>query len=145
MSTAFRAAQREKSAFSLPVTPLQCDYIYQHYLKIITKIETKQEVLTRKYYTDTKTTSHYQISLRTQFLEELLQALHCHNSNHPGITKMIQEGRQNHSNPRMAKNIENGLGTAKLAYKPKGSKPIISGLNCSFSQNVILALKTFFK
>ena len=72
---------------------LASDYRYQHYLQNITRIEIKQEVLTRRYYTDTGTTSHYQILLPTQLLEELLQALHGHNSNHPGITKMIQEVR----------------------------------------------------
>ena len=72
---------------------LASDYRYQHYLQNITRIEIKQEVLMRRYYTDTGTTSHYQISLPTQLLEELLQALHGHNSNHPGITKMIQESK----------------------------------------------------
>ena len=38
---------------------LASDYRYQHYLQNITRIEIKQEVLTRKYYTDTETTSHY--------------------------------------------------------------------------------------
>ena len=66
---------------------LASDYRYHHYLQNITRIEIKQEVLTRKYYTDTGTTSHYQILLPTQLLEELLQALHGHNSNHPGITR----------------------------------------------------------
>ena len=70
---------------------LASDYRYHHYLQNPTRIEIKQEVLTRKYYTDTGTTSHYQILLPTQLLEELVQALHGHNSNHPGITKMIQE------------------------------------------------------
>ena len=70
---------------------LASDYRYHHYLQNFTRIEIKQEVLNRKYYTDTGTTSHYQILLPTQLLEELLQALHGHNSNHRGITKMIQE------------------------------------------------------
>ena len=34
---------------------LASDYRYQHYLQNITRIEIKQEVLTRKYYTDTFT------------------------------------------------------------------------------------------
>ena len=67
---------------------LASDYRYQHYLQNIIRIEIKQEVLTRKYYTDKGTSSHYQILLPTQLLEKLLQALHGHNSNHPGITKM---------------------------------------------------------
>ena len=73
---------------------LASDYRYQNYLQNITRIEIKQEVLTRKYYTDTGTISHYQILLPIQLLEEFLQVLHGHNSNHPGITKMIQEARQ---------------------------------------------------
>ena len=85
---------------------LASDYRYQHYLQNITRIEIKQEVLTRRYYTDTGTTSHYQILLPTQLLEELLQALHGHNSNHPGITKMIQEVRQKYYYPCIAKYIK---------------------------------------
>ena len=81
------------------------DYRYQHYLQNITRIEIKQEVLTRTYHTDTGTTSHYQILLPTQLLEELLQALHGHNSNHPGITKMIQEVGQKYYHPCIAKYI----------------------------------------
>ena len=66
---------------------LASDYRYQHYIQNVTRIEIKQEVLTRKYYTDTATISHYQILLPIQLLEEFLQALHGHNSNHPGITR----------------------------------------------------------
>ena len=73
---------------------LASDYRYQHYLQNITRIEIKQEVLTRKYYTDNGTISHYQILLPIQLLDEFLQVLYSHNSNHPGITKMIQEARQ---------------------------------------------------
>ena len=73
---------------------LASDYRYQHYLQNITRIELKQEVLTRKYYTDKGKISHYQILLPIQLLEEFLQALLGHNSNHPGITKIIQEARQ---------------------------------------------------
>ena len=73
---------------------LASDYRYQHYLQNITRIEIKQELLTRKYYTDTGTISHCQIILPIQLLEENFQALHGHNSNHPGITKMIHETRQ---------------------------------------------------
>ena len=84
---------------------LASDYRYQHFLQNITRIEIKREVLTRKYYTDTGTTSHYQILLPTQLLEELLQALHGHNPNQPGITKMTQEVRQKYYNLFIAKYI----------------------------------------
>ena len=73
---------------------LASDHRHQHYLQNITRIEIKQEVLTRKYYTDTGTKSHCQILLPIQLLDEFLQALHGHNSNHPGITKRIQEAIQ---------------------------------------------------
>ena len=85
---------------------LASDYRYHHYLQNIARIEIKQEVLTRRYYTDTGTTSHYQILLPAQLLEEFLQALHGHNSNHPGITKMIQEARQKYYYPCIAKYIK---------------------------------------
>ena len=73
---------------------LASDYRYHHYLQNTTRIEIKQEVLARKYYTDTGTISHYHILLPIQLLDEFLQALHGLNSNHQGIMKMIQEARQ---------------------------------------------------
>ena len=98
---------------------LASDYRYQHYLQNITRIEIKQEVLTRKYYTDTGTTSHYQILLPTQLLEELLQALHGHNSNHPGITKMIQEVRQKYYYPCIAKYIKKWVSNCQTCIQTK--------------------------
>ena len=35
------------------------DYRYKHYLQNITRIEIKQDVLTRRYYNDTGLISHY--------------------------------------------------------------------------------------
>ena len=66
---------------------LASDYRYQHYLQNITRIEIKQEVLTRKYYTDTGTISHYQI---------LHQSNSWMNSFRPYmvITQTIQESRK---------------------------------------------------
>ena len=122
---------------------LASDYRYQHYLQNITRIETKQEVLTRKYYTDTGT--HYQILLPTQLLEEPLQALHSHNSNHSRITKVIQEVRQKYYYACIAKYIKNGLVTAKPAFKPKESTTTFSGPNYFIAPNGISALNTFFK
>ena len=98
---------------------LASDYRYQHYLQNITRIEIKQEVLTRKYYTDTGTTSHYQILLPTQLLEGLLQALHGHNSNHPGITKMIQEVRQKYYYPCIAKYIKKWVSNCQTCIQTK--------------------------
>ena len=98
---------------------LASDYRYQHYLQNITRIEIKQEVLTRKYYTDTGTTSHYQILLPVQLLDELLQALHGHNSNHPGITKMIQEARQKYYYPCMAKYIKKWVSNCQVCIQTK--------------------------
>ena len=79
------------------------DYKYYLYLQNHARIEIKQDVLTHKYYTDTGTTSLYQILLPTHLLEELLQALHGHNSSHPGIIRMIQEVWQKHYYPCIAK------------------------------------------
>ena len=95
------------------------DYRYQHYLQNIIRIEIKQEVLTRKYYTDTGTTSHYQLLLPTQLLEELLRALHGHNSNHPGITKMIQEVRQKYYYPFIAKHIKKWVSNCQTFIQTK--------------------------
>ena len=98
---------------------LASDFRYQHYLQNITRIEIKHEVLTRKYYTDTGMISHYQILLPIQLLEELLQALHGHNSNHPGITKMIQETRQKYYYPCMAKYIKKWVSNCQICIQTK--------------------------
>ena len=70
------------------------DNRYQHYLQNIHRIGIRQDILARKYYNDIGQISHYQILLSKQLLEEFLQALHGHNANHPGRTKMIQKARQ---------------------------------------------------
>ena len=124
---------------------LASDYRYQHYLQNITRIEIKQEVLTRKYYTDTGTISHYQILLPIQLLDEFLQTLHGHNSNHPGITKMIQEARQRYYYPCMAKYIKNGSVIAKFASKRNASTMISLGQNFLTVRNGISVRKTFCK
>ena len=62
-----------------------------HYLQHIPRIEIRQDILARKYYNEIRQISHYQILLPEPLLEEFLQALHGHNANHPGITKIIQE------------------------------------------------------
>ena len=98
---------------------LASDYRYHHYLQNITRIEIKQEVLTRKYYTDTGTVSHYQILLPIQLVDEFLQALHGHNSNHPGITKMIQEARQKYYYPCMAKYIKKWVSNCQTCIQTK--------------------------
>ena len=98
---------------------LASDYRYHHYLRNITRIEIKQEGLTRKYYTDTGTTSHYQILLPTQLLEELLQDLYGHNSNHPGITKMTQETRQKYYYPCIAKYIKKWVSNCQTCIQTK--------------------------
>ena len=98
---------------------LASDYRYHHYLQNITRIDIKQEVLTRKNYTDTGTTSHYQIFLPTQLLEELLQDFHGHNSNHPGITMMIQEIRQKYYYPCIAKYIKKWASNCQTCIQNK--------------------------
>ena len=77
------------------------------------------DVNTRRYYTDTGTTSHYQILLPAQLLEEFLQALHGHNSNHPGITKMIQEARQKYYYPCIAKYIKKWVTNCQICIQTK--------------------------
>ena len=110
-------AKLERNPFN--ENDLASNYRYQHYLENITRNEIKQEVLTRKYYTDTGTTSHYQILLPAQLLEEFLQAMHGQNSNHPGITKMKQEARQKYYNPCMAKYIKKWVNNCQTCIQTK--------------------------
>ena len=93
------------------------DYRYKHYLQIIPRIEIRQDVLTRNYYNDK--ISHYQILLPKQLLDEFLHALHGHNANHPGITKMIQEARQKYYYPCMAKYIRTWATKCQMCIQNK--------------------------
>ena len=95
------------------------DYRYKHYLQNITRIEIRQDVLTRRYYNDTGLISHYQILLPKQLLDEFLHALHGHNANHPGITKMIQEARQKYYYPCIAKYIRNWVTKCQMCIQNK--------------------------
>ena len=95
------------------------DYRYKHYLQNITRMEIKQDVLTRRYYNDTGMISHYQILLPKQLLEEFLHALHGHNANHPGITKMIQEARQKCYYPCIAKYIRTWVTKCQMCIQNK--------------------------
>ena len=98
---------------------LASHYRYQHYLQNITRIEIKQEVLTRKHYTGSITTSHYQILLPIQLLDETLKALHGHISNQPQITKLIQEARQKYYYPCLAKYIKKWVNNCHLCIQTK--------------------------
>ena len=95
------------------------DYRYKHYLQNILRIEIKQDVLTRRYYNDTEMITHYQILLPKQLLDEFFHALHGHNANHPGITKMIQEARQKYYYPCIAKYIRNWVTKCQMCIQNK--------------------------
>ena len=95
------------------------DNRYQHYLQNIPRIEIRQDILVQNYYNDIGQISHYQILLPKQLLEEFLQALHGHNANHPGITKMIQEARQKYYYPCLAKHIKNWVQNCQMCIQNK--------------------------
>ena len=78
-----------------------------------------EDILVRKYYNDIGQISHYQILLPKQLLEEFLQALHGHNANHPGKTKMIQEARQKYYYPCLAKHIKNWVQNCQMCIQNK--------------------------
>ena len=95
------------------------DYRFRHYLQNIARIEIKQDVLARKYYTDTGMISHYQFLLPKQLLEDFLQSLHGHYSNHPGNTKMIQEARQKYYYPCIAKYVKKWIKNCHTCIQTK--------------------------
>ena len=63
--------------------------------------------------------SHYQVLLPRQLLDEFLHALHGHNANHPGITKMIQEARQKYYYPCIAKHIRSWVTKCQMCIQNK--------------------------
>ena len=66
--------------------------------------------------------SHYQILLPQQLLDKFLHALHGHNANHPGITKMIQEARQKYYYPCIAKYIRTWVTKCQMCTQNKRIK-----------------------
>ena len=95
------------------------DHRYKHYSQNIMRIEIKQDVQTRRYYKDIGMITHYQILLPKQLLDEFFHALHGHNANHPGITKMIQEARQKYYYPCIAKYIRNWVTKCQMCIQNK--------------------------
>ena len=69
------------------------------------RLNMKDGVLMRKYYGEDGTTTHHQIIIPKHLIPELLSTLHGKTSKHPGITKMIQEGRAKYYFPGLARKI----------------------------------------
>ena len=72
---------------------LQHDIRNRHYLNNLDRIVLKDEIVTRKYYHETRQIKYHQILLPKHLLKELLQAKHGTAHRHTGISKMIQEIR----------------------------------------------------
>ena len=70
------------------------------------RIVLKDEIVTKKYYDETSQIKYHQILLPKHLLKELLQAIHGTAHRHPGISKMLQEIRQNYYYPGMAKHVK---------------------------------------
>ena len=109
------------------------------------RIEIRQDVLTRKYYNDTGMISHYQVLLPKQLLDEFLHALHGHNANHPGITKMIQEARQKYYYPCIAKYIRIWVTKCQMCIQNKRINNDLLKLNYSIVLNGTQVLRTYYK
>ena len=93
--------------------------------KIIPRTEIRQEILTGKCYNVIEQIFHYQILLPKQLLEDFLKAFDGNDANHPGITKMIQEARQNYYYPCLAKYNKNWVQNCQMCIQ---NKRIKSGL-----------------
>ena len=85
---------------------LKTNPIAQKLFKHETRIIIKDGVLMRKYYGECFQITHYQITLPTRIIPELLKTLHGATAKHPGIPKTIQECRAKHYHPGLAKHIK---------------------------------------
>ena len=72
------------------------DARYMHYSRNKKRIIIKDDILSRQYYNDLGEVSHLQVLLPGQLLKVLLQSLHGTTGKHPGVSKMMQEIRQNY-------------------------------------------------
>ena len=68
---------------------LATDRRYKHYKANEDRIILKDGLLFRKYYGETGCVKYYQILIRKQLVNEVLQNLHGEFGKHPGITKTI--------------------------------------------------------
>ena len=104
---------------------LQTNPIAQKVLKHETRIIIKDGVLMRNYYGEFFQITHFQITLPTQIIPELLKTLHGATAKHPGIPKMIQECQAKYYHPGLAKHIKRWVtrGSTHAKYAQKWSTP----------------------
>ena len=84
---------------------LQQDIRYKYYMNNLDRIVLKDEVITRQNYDETGQAKYHQILLPKHLLKELPLALHGTAHKHPGISKILQEIRQNYHYPGIGKHV----------------------------------------
>ena len=98
---------------------LQQDIRYRLYLNNLDRKVLKDEIVTRKYYDETGQIKYHQVLLPKHLLKELLQAIDGTAHRHPGISKMLQEIRQNYYYPGMAKHVKKWVEGCETCAKDK--------------------------
>ena len=105
---------------------LQTDPTTQRLLVHENRLTVKDGILIRKYYEECAQVTHHQILIREHLITELLKAIHGQIGKHPETTKMIQECRSKYYYPILAKRLNNGCDSVKIASNTKESAIIRS-------------------
>ena len=95
------------------------DARYMQYSRNKKRIIIKDDILYRQYYNDIGEVSHLQVLLPGQLLKFFLQSVHGTASNHPGISKMMQEIRQKYYFPSIATYVRNWVRDCKICIQDK--------------------------
>ena len=81
---------------------------YTHYCQDKKPIIVKDYTLDRHYYNDVVNNTHLKVLLAVQLSDTLLKSLHGEANKHPGVSKMMQENRQNTIHHRSQTTSTNG-------------------------------------
>ena len=95
------------------------DARYMHYSRNKKRIIIKDDSLYRQYYNDIGEISYLEVLLPGQLFRVLLRSLHGTAGKHPGISKLMQEIRQNYYFPSIATYVRNWVRDCETCIQDK--------------------------
>ena len=101
---------------------LQQNSRYRHYCRQLDRLSVHDDIIFRDYYDETGSVQFRQALLPKHLINELLQSLHGNAKKHPGISKMLNEIRQNYYYPGIAKNLKKLVQGCEICIKDKRIK-----------------------
>ena len=100
-------------------TILLLDNRYQHYCRQMDRLSVTDEIITRQYFDETGSFKYNQVLLPKHLVPEILEPLHGKANKHPGVSKMLNEVRQNCYYPGIAKIVKKWVQGCEICIKDK--------------------------